>query len=134
MVGCVQQKMQFTTYSDTAAYVAETALADDDLPEQLFVAGDMVTFHEFVDAVAEGFGDNIKTITLGSLPDLDAEIVKRMSDGPTDITSWLPLMYWRGMLSGKGRPGPLLNEQFPSIRPVTVRQYFAALARQSESA
>ncbi len=128
------EKMQFTTYTDTAAYVAEAALADDELPQRLFVAGDMVTFHELVDAVAEGLGHDIKTITLGALPDLDAEIAQRMSEGPTDMTSWLPLMYWRGMLSGRGGPGPLLNEKFPTIRPVTVRQYFAALARPSEPA
>jgi len=38
-------KMEFTTYADTAAYTAEAALADGPLPREFFVAGESLTFH-----------------------------------------------------------------------------------------
>lgn len=30
---------------------------------------------------------------------------------------YLPLMYWRGMLSGKGKLGPLVNTRYPTSSP-----------------
>lgn len=122
------EKMQLTTYADTAAYVAEAALTGDGLPERLFVAGDMVSFHELVADVAASLDQTITAISKGSLADLDAEIATRMADRPADIPHWLPLMYWRAMLNGKGKPGPLANDRFASIEPMTARQYFAELA------
>jgi hypothetical protein len=37
--------------------------------------------------------------------------------------AWLPLMYWRGMLNGKGKLGPLMNAKFPAIHPIGVQEY-----------
>ncbi|MHA7652846.1 NmrA family NAD(P)-binding protein [Mycobacterium sp. ML4] len=124
------EKMQFTTFADTAAYTAAAALDDRELPREFFVAGDMLTFHEFVDATSAGLGRPITVIPMGSLTDLDAEIDRRMRQEPDNMLSWLPLMYWRGMLNGKGKPGPLLNDRYPDIKPIGVREYVAGLSRQ----
>ena len=37
--------------------------------------------------------------------------------------AWLPLMYWRAMLSGKGKLGALANARYPEIHPLTVREF-----------
>jgi nucleoside-diphosphate-sugar epimerase len=117
------QKMDFTTYADTAAYVAEVALADGPLPHEFCVAGDSLTFHELVEQTASGLGRPITVKKLGTLDDLDAEIARRLHAEPRNIFAWLPLMYWRGMLNGKGKLGPLMNSRFPAIHPAGVRAY-----------
>ncbi len=121
-------KMEFTTYADTAAYTAEAALADRSLPREFFVAGESLTFHELASETAVGLGRPITVKTLGTLADLDEEIARRLQAEPGNMFSWLPLMYWRGMLNGKGKLGPLMNSQYPAIHPVGVRQYVKGMA------
>lgn len=117
--------MDFTTYADTALYTAEAATATD-APERFEVAGDTLDFHGLVRAFAEGSGRSLSVERRGSLADLDQEIDNRRRAHPDQIFAWLPLMYWRGMLSGKGKLGPLVNDRFPGIRPTTVKEYVQA--------
>jgi len=116
------EKMQFTTYADTAAYTA-AAVADGPLPSEFFVAGESLTFHELVNETAAGLGRPITVKKLGTLADLDTEIARRLQAEPGNMFSWLPLMYWRGALNGKGKLGPLMNAQYPAIHPTGVRKY-----------
>jgi nucleoside-diphosphate-sugar epimerase len=120
--------MDFTTYVDTAAYTAEAALADESLPHEFCVAGESLTFHELVNETAAGLGRPITVKTLGTLADLDEEIARRLQAEPGNMFAWLPLMYWRGMLNGKGKLGPLMNAHYPAIHPTGVRQYVKSLA------
>lgn len=120
-------KMEFTTYADTAAYTAEAALANGSLPREFFVAGDSLTFHELVNETAAGIGQEITVKKLGTLVDLDNEIARRLQEEPSNMFSWLPLMYWRGMLNGKGKLGSLFNAQYPEIHPIGVRQYVKSM-------
>src|SRR5574337_1182766 len=53
------EKMQFTTYADTAAYTAEVAVADRPVPDNFYVAGDSLTFYELVKEVEVGLGRSI---------------------------------------------------------------------------
>lgn len=120
--------MDFTTYADTAAYTAETALADGSLPREFCVAGESLTFHELVKETEAGLGRPITVKTLGTLADLDGEIARRLQAEPANMLAWLPMMYWRGMLNGKGQLGPLMNARYPAIHPTGVRQYLKSLA------
>lgn len=121
--------MPFTTYADTAAYTAEVALSEEPLPERFYVAGETLDFHGLVAATAAGLGRPVAVRRMGSLGDLDARILARRRAEPANPLAWLPLMYWRGMLSGKGALGPLQNGRFPGIVPTTVRDYAASIAR-----
>jgi len=42
-------------------------------------------------------------------------------------------MYWRAMLNGSGKLGPLMNDRYPDIRPTGVREYVARLATERTS-
>ena len=42
-------------------------------------------------------------------------------------------MYWRAMLNGSGKLGPLMNDRYPDIRPTGVREYVARLATERAS-
>lgn len=123
--------MQFTTYADTAAYTAQAALAEEPLPGHFFVAGETLDFHGLVAATEAGLGRPIVVRQMGSLTDLDAEILARRRAEPANPLAWLPLMYWRGMLSGKGALGPLQNARFPGIVPTSVREYVSGIAGRS---
>lgn len=123
-----KHKMDFTTYADTAAYTAEAALADESLPREFCVAGESLTFDELVNETAAGLERPITVKTLGTLADLDDEIARRLQAEPDNMSSWLPLMFWRGMLNGNGKLGPLMNARYPAIHPTGVRQYLKSMA------
>jgi hypothetical protein len=121
------EKMAFTTYADTAAYTAEAALDDRPVPDKLFVAGDLLTFHELVAEAEAGLGRKLAVKTLGTMADLDAEIPRRQAEQQNPFAA-IPLMYWRAMLSGKGKSGPLMNSRYPAVRPIGVREYASRMA------
>ena len=126
--GSGEHRMQFTTYRDAARYVTEAALASEALPREFFVAGDSLDFQELVNETAAGLDQTIAIRSMGSLSDLDSEIDRRRALEPNNLLAWLPLMYWRGMLNGKGELGPLQNTRFPAINPMSVRQYAQSIA------
>ncbi|HEU4404512.1 MAG TPA: NmrA family NAD(P)-binding protein [Polyangiaceae bacterium] len=121
-----REPMGFTTYGDTARFAAAAACADEAPPERLHVAGDVLDFAGLVAAYERGSGKRLRVERRGSLADLDAEIARRREAEPHNLFAWLPLMYQRGMLNGKGKPGPLENGRFPEIRPTTVAEYVRA--------
>ena len=119
--------MDFTTFADTAAYTAAVAMDDRPVPDKIYVAGDVLTFDELVSETEAGLGRSLTVKKLGTLADMDAEIDRRRAHGHGGFSA-VPLMYWRAMLSGKGRLGPLMNDRYPRIKPTSVRDYAAAMA------
>ncbi len=117
--------MDFTTFADTARYTAHLAIDDGDvpLPEHFAIAGDMLDFHGLVAAYEGASGKRLTVERRGSLKDLDGVIQQRLRDAPQDMVAWLPLMYYRAMLSGKGKLGELSNHRYPQLRPTTVADY-----------
>lgn len=122
------EEMQFTTYDDTAAFTAAAALDKRPVPTQLFVAGDSLTFNQLVTEIEAGLGSSITVKSLGSFDDMDREIAKRFATEPTNVGAWLPLMYWRAMLTGRGKLGPLMNDRYPDVHPIGVREYVSRTA------
>jgi len=94
--------MDFTTFKDTALYTAEVAVDTKAIPEHFSVAGDTMDFNELVTANEEGSGKKLTVKQLGSLADLDAKIESTMQADPANVFAYLPLMYYRAMLNGKG--------------------------------
>jgi len=117
------EKMEFTTFADTAAYTAEAALDENSLPAKLFFAGDKLTFHELVKEAEAGLDRPITIRNMGTLEDMNTEINQRMQTQPKNMFAWLPLMYWRAMLNGKGKLGSLMNERYPTVNPTNVSTY-----------
>lgn len=121
------EEMELTTYADTASYIAEAAIDKRSLPSKLFFAGEVLTFHELVKETEAGLGKKITVHNMGSLADLDKEISRRMETQSENILAWLPLMYWRAMLNGKGRLGSPMNDRYPNVVPKGVRDYLKQL-------
>jgi hypothetical protein len=120
-----KQPMDWTTYADTARYVAEVAVDERPVPSKFCIAGDVLDFEGIVRAYEEGSGKKLQVQRLGSLEDLDAHIDQLRKEKPGNMFAWLPLMYYRSMLNGEGKLDHLTNDRYPSIRPTTVREYVA---------
>ena len=117
--------IDWTTWEDTARFVAAAALDERPLPAHLFVAGDRMDVLAFARAWEAGHGRAVTLERLGSLDDLAAETQRRLAAAPHDMFAWLPLMYARGVFGGQALLGELHNGLFPEIRPETVAQAVA---------
>ncbi|NTZ63471.1 NmrA family NAD(P)-binding protein [Agrobacterium tumefaciens] len=117
------QPMDFTTFADTARFTAEAATDPNPVPAIFNVAGDSLNFHDLVKAYEEGSGKSLTVVRMGSLADMDAEIAKRQRADPQNMYAYIPLMYWRGMLNGKGKLGEFVNDRNPIGNLTTVKDY-----------
>jgi hypothetical protein len=117
------QVMDFTTYRDTAAYTAAAATDSRALPARFQVAGESATFHQLVSEYEAGSGRSVEVVRMGSLDDMSALIAKRQQEAPHNFYGYLPLMYWRAMLSGKGRLESPDRSRYPQIQPMGIEQY-----------
>lgn len=118
-------KMDFTTYEDTARYTAAAVLDSRDVPTRLQVAGDVLSFEALKAAYEDATptGQKLEVKRLGSFEDLDREIASRQQKNPANVFGYLPLMYYRAMLTGKAKLRELHNDRYPHIQPTTVENY-----------
>lgn len=112
--------IDWTTWEDTARFIAAAAVDDRPVPSQLFVAGDRMSILDFAAAIEKARGVKVKRERLGSLDDAKAETERRLAADPANMFAWLPLMYARAMFSGEALLGPLLNGRYPDIKPESV--------------
>ena len=74
----------------------------------------------------ESLGRTFKLTKLGSLADLDAEIVSRQKAHPTNPMAWAALQYQRMMASGEGSLVLPVATSFIT-EPTTIHEYFSRL-------
>lgn len=119
-----KQPMDFTTFRDTARIVGRAAVDDRDLPMALCIKGEELDVHGLAQAYEKGSGRKIELKQLGSLEDLDRDIAKNQAETPSNILSYVPNMYWRAMLTGKGK---MKNDHgatlYPDVQFTTVASY-----------
>jgi nucleoside-diphosphate-sugar epimerase len=120
------QPMDFTSMRDTAQYTAEAAADESDVPDVFSIAGDVLTFGDLVRAYELGSGRRLAINRLGSLTDLDQRISTLMKDDPGNFFAYLPLMYYRAMLNGKGKLREIMNGRYADVKPVSVQEYVAS--------
>jgi nucleoside-diphosphate-sugar epimerase len=117
--------LDWTTWEDTAKYIAAAALDDALVPEQLCVAGDQISLLEFAELLEKHSGTPTVRKNLGTLEALKHGILARRGREPENVYAWLPLMYAEGMFGGKASLGPLANGRYPEIKPESVRDTIA---------
>ncbi len=120
--------IDWTTWEDTARFVAAAAIDDRRVPERLFVSGDRKDIFEFAEAWEKGHGRKPTLERLGSLAELEQETAGRLASEPNNMFAWLPLMYARGVFGGQALLGPSENARYPQIKAETLAQ---AIARGS---
>jgi len=123
--GSADQRMDFTTMDDTAAFTARVAM-DAGAPRFLRVAGDQLSARELAAMMSEVSGERYRLLRAGGLGMLSimATVARRIAPGAEKelYPAWQGMQYMRNMLDGRAKLEPLDNERYPDIHWTTVRE------------
>jgi uncharacterized protein YbjT (DUF2867 family) len=122
-VGDADQKLDFTTMADTAAYTAAVAADPNPTPKVLRIAGDVLSARELAAAAARADGkDTARPFSVSWIGNLwffgFIISVTRLLMGGEDrlMTPWQGMQYMANMFSGEGKLEPLDNDRYQGIR------------------
>jgi nucleoside-diphosphate-sugar epimerase len=125
--GSADQRMDFTTVDDTAAFTARAAL-DPSTPRFLRIAGDVLSARELSAVASEVTGTRFRLLRAGSLGMLGAMIKIARTIAPAEnelYPAWQGMQYMRNMLDGRAKLAPLDNGRYPDMRWTGVRDVLA---------
>jgi nucleoside-diphosphate-sugar epimerase len=126
--GDADQRMDFTTIDDTAAFTASAAL-DPSTPRFLRIAGEQVSARELTTVVSEVTGREFRLFRAGSLKRLGTliKVARTVAPGEKQLyPAWQGMQYMRNMFDGRAKREPLDNDRYPGIRWKTVRDVLSA--------
>ncbi|HVN76892.1 MAG TPA: NmrA family NAD(P)-binding protein [Thermoanaerobaculaceae bacterium] len=113
--GSADQRMDFTTIDDTAAFTASAAL-DPSAPRFLRIAGDELSARELAAVASEVTGKEHRLLRAGSLRTLGAlvKVARTLAPGKDALyPAWQGMQYMRGMFDGRAKLAPLDNGRYP---------------------
>jgi nucleoside-diphosphate-sugar epimerase len=126
--GNADQRMDFTTMDDTAAFTASAAL-DPSTPRFLRIAGNQLSVRELAAVATEVTGQKFRLFRAGGLGMLGLfiKIGRTVAPGGKELyPAWQGMQYMRNMLDGRAKLDPLDNDRYPNIRWTTARDVLAA--------
>jgi len=126
--GDADQRMDFTTIDDTAAFTACAAL-DPSTPRFLRIAGDQPSARELTAVVSEVTGKEFRLFRAGGLGMLGTliKVARTVAPGEKDLfPAWQGMQYMRNMFDGRAKLEPLDNDRYPGFRWTTARDVLSA--------
>ncbi len=126
--GDADQRMDFTTIRDTAAFTAAAAL-DPDAPRFLRIAGDQLSARELAAVAGEVTGRKFRLLRAGGLGRLEAliRLARALAPGRRKLYPvWQLMQYTRDMFDGRAKLAPLDNDRYPGLRWTGVREVLQA--------
>lgn len=123
-----EQRMDFTTKDDTAAFTAAAAL-DPETPRVLRIAGDQLDAHGLAAVASEVTGRRFRTVRAGGLGLLGRLINVTRTVLPQKgavFPVWQGMQYLENMFDGRGKLEPLDNGRYPDLTWTRVRDVLAA--------
>jgi nucleoside-diphosphate-sugar epimerase len=129
--GDADQRLDFTTKDDVAAYVAAAAL-DDATPRILRIAGDTVSARDIAAAMRAATGEPYRTARVGGIGALGVLIGLARLIAPQPRAAfppWQGMQYLRDMFSGRGKLHPLDNDRYPNLHWTSVSEHLARVRR-----
>jgi nucleoside-diphosphate-sugar epimerase len=126
--GNADQRMDFTTIDDTAAFTASAAL-DPSTPRILRIAGDQLSARELAAAVSEVTGKKFRLLRAGGLGMLGTLIKALRTVAPREneiFPPWQGMQYMRNMFDGRAKLEPLDNDRYPGMHWTTARDVLAS--------
>jgi uncharacterized protein YbjT (DUF2867 family) len=121
--GSADQRMDFTTIDNTAAFTARVAL-DPSAPRFLHIAGDRISARELTAVVSEVTGKQFRLLRPGGLGMLGTLIKVAHMVAPREkelYPAWQGMQYMRNMFDGRTSQEPLDNLRYPGILWSTTR-------------
>lgn len=122
--GNADQRMDFTTMDNTAAFTAEAAL-DASTPRYLYIAGDQLSARHLKVIVSEVTGEKYHLLRPGGLGMLSflIKVARQVAPGGNELyPAWQGMQYLRNMLAGKAKFQTLDNNRYPNLRWTTVKE------------
>lgn len=126
--GSADQRLDFTTKDDTAAFTARAAL-DPGTPRWLRVVGDSLSARELADVVSAVEGTRTRPLRAGRLATLELMIGIARVIAPgrgTVFPPWQGMQYLRDMFDGRAQLAPIDNARYPDLRWTDIRSFLAA--------
>jgi len=126
--GNADQRMDFTTMDDTAAFTANAAL-DPSTPRILRIAGDQVSARELTTIMSEVTGKKFRLFLAGGLGMLGAliKVARTVAPGEKEAyPAWQGMQYMRNMFEGLAKLEPLDNDRYPNMHWTTLRDVLLA--------
>jgi len=126
--GDADQRMDFTTIDDTAAFTARAAL-DPSTPRFLRIAGDQLSARELAAAASETTGKKFRLLRAGGLGILGMmiRVARAIAPGEQQLyPPWQGMQYMRNMLDGRAKLAPIDNDRYRDLRWTTARDVLAA--------
>ena len=126
--GDADQRMDFTTMDDTAAFTASAAL-DPSAPRFLRIAGDQLSARELTAVVSEASGREFRLLRAGGLGMLGTliKVARAVAPGEKELyPAWQGMQYMRNMFDGRAKLEPLDNDRYPGFRWTTAREVLSA--------
>ena len=126
--GDADQRMDFTTMDDTAAFTASAAL-DPSTPRFLRIAGDQLSARELTAVVSEVTGKKFRLFRAGGLGMLSTliKVVRTVAPGEKKLfPAWQGMQYMRNMIDGRAKLEPLDNERYPDIKWTSAKELLGA--------
>ncbi|NJN48642.1 MAG: NmrA family NAD(P)-binding protein [Alkalinema sp. RL_2_19] len=111
-----------TSLHDVAAYTAAAALDEGMANQALEVAGDTLTMKQLQALYEENTIEVLHERNLGSVSDLLHWIAVHREYSTTP-NRYLAQQYHYALVSGKGKLEKQLNDRYPHIRPITIKDY-----------
>jgi uncharacterized protein YbjT (DUF2867 family) len=125
--GSADQKYDFTTKDDVAAYTASAALAED-TPRILRIAGDQVSPRDLARIMTDLSGRRYRLLRAGGTGQLGLFIRLAQAfdrDPQAVFPPWQGMQYLRDMAEGKGALAPLDNDRFGVRHWTSARELLA---------
>jgi uncharacterized protein YbjT (DUF2867 family) len=129
--GNADQKLDFTTKDDTAAYTAMVAL-DKSTPRFLNIAGDIFSAKELAEKASEVFKTPFKLFRAGSLGMLSAiiKIVRTLSPKTKELyPAWQGMQYMHNMYSGEAKLQTIDNNRYPELKWTSVKDFLKTIKK-----
>jgi nucleoside-diphosphate-sugar epimerase len=126
--GNAEQRMDFTTMDDTAAFTASAAL-DPSTPRILRIAGDELSARQLAAVVSEVTGTKFRLLRAGGLGTLRVliKVARTVAPGKKELyPAWQGMQYMRNMFDGRAKLEPLDNDRYPGMRWTTARDVLSA--------
>jgi nucleoside-diphosphate-sugar epimerase len=126
--GDADQRMDFTTMDDTAAFTASAAL-DPSTPRFLRIAGDQLSARELTAVVSEVTGKKFRLFRAGGLRMLSTliKVARMVAPGEKELyPAWQGMQYMRNMIDERAKLEPLDNDRYPDIKWTSAKELLAA--------
>jgi len=124
--GSADQKLDFTTVPDVAAYTATVAADPNPTPTVLRIAGDSFSATDMAAIATRVRGQRYKPMWMGSVGFLRllTSILKVFIGGVEDklLPPWQGMQYLENMVSGVGILDPLDNDRYPDLVWTTMEK------------